>query len=81
MHFFTNDGGGNQMMYVNLFWAWGHPAVALILPRPASLSEVVATFSARAVQLPLDGLVTLGICVLSFMAGPLHHFFSHMKWR
>src|SRR5271157_5591974 len=25
MHFFTNDAGGNQMMYVNLFWAWGHP--------------------------------------------------------
>ena len=21
-HFFTNDAGGNQMMYVNLFWAW-----------------------------------------------------------
>ena len=24
-HFFTNDGGGNSMMYINLFWAWGHP--------------------------------------------------------
>jgi len=22
-HFFTNDGGGNAMMYINLFWAWG----------------------------------------------------------
>ncbi|MCF5972262.1 cbb3-type cytochrome c oxidase subunit I, partial [Xanthomonas perforans] len=26
-HFFTNDGGGNAMMYVNLIWIWGHPEV------------------------------------------------------
>ncbi|RFQ09946.1 cytochrome o ubiquinol oxidase subunit I, partial [Pseudomonas sp. ATCC 13867] len=25
MHFFTNELGGNAMMYINLFWAWGHP--------------------------------------------------------
>jgi cytochrome o ubiquinol oxidase subunit 1 len=24
-HFFTNSGGGNAMMYVNLIWIWGHP--------------------------------------------------------
>src|SRR5882724_10910322 len=24
-HFFTNDAGGNQMLYANLFWVWGHP--------------------------------------------------------
>lgn len=24
-HFFTNDMGGNMMMYINLIWAWGHP--------------------------------------------------------
>src|SRR5271169_4913860 len=30
MHFFTNDAGGNQMMYVNLFWAWGHPEVYIL---------------------------------------------------
>jgi cytochrome o ubiquinol oxidase subunit I len=77
MHFFTNGGGGNQMMYVNLFWVWGHPEVyILILPAFGVFSEVVATFSGK----PLFGyrsmvLATLGICVLSFMVW-LHHFFT-----
>ncbi|REM12727.1 cytochrome o ubiquinol oxidase subunit I, partial [Mycobacterium tuberculosis] len=32
-NFFTNDLGGNAMMYVNLIWIWGHPEVyILILP-------------------------------------------------
>src|SRR3954449_2871941 len=77
MHFFTNDGGGNQMMYVNLFWAWGHPEVyILILPAFGVFSEVVATFCGR----PLFSyrsmvFATLGICILSFMVW-LHHFFT-----
>jgi len=24
-HFFSIARGGNPMMYVNLFWVWGHP--------------------------------------------------------
>jgi cytochrome o ubiquinol oxidase subunit 1 len=77
MHFFTNDAGGNQMMYVNLFWAWGHPEVyILILPAFGIFSEVAATFSGK----PLFSyrsmvLATMGICVLSFMVW-LHHFFT-----
>ena len=77
MHFFTNDGGGNMMLYVNLFWAWGHPEVyILILPAFGVFSEVIATFSGKA----LFGyrsmvLATLAICVLSFMVW-LHHFFT-----
>ena len=77
MHFFTNDAGGNQMMYVNLFWAWGHPEVyILILPAFGIFSEVAATFSGK----PLFSyrsmvLATLAICVLSFMVW-LHHFFT-----
>jgi cytochrome o ubiquinol oxidase subunit 1 len=77
MHFFTNEAGGNQMMYVNLFWAWGHPEVyILILPAFGVFSEVFATFSGKA----LFGyrsmvLATLAICVVSFMVW-LHHFFT-----
>ena len=77
MHFFTNDAGGNVMMYVNLFWAWGHPEVyILILPMFGVYSEVVATFSGKALfSYRSMVLATLGICVLSFMVW-LHHFFT-----
>ena len=56
-HFFTNELGGNPMMYVNLIWIWGHPEVyILILPAFGVFSEVVATFSGQAaVWLPLHG--------------------------
>jgi cytochrome o ubiquinol oxidase subunit I len=76
-HFFTNDGGGNPMMYINLIWSWGHPEVyILILPAFGVFSEVIATFSAK----PLFGyrsmvMATMAICVLSFMVW-LHHFFT-----
>jgi cytochrome o ubiquinol oxidase subunit 1 len=77
MHFFTSDGGGNFMMYVNLIWAWGHPEVyILVLPAFGIFSEVIATFARK----QLFGyrsmvLATLAICVLSFMVW-LHHFFT-----
>ncbi|WP_271898117.1 cytochrome o ubiquinol oxidase subunit I [Candidatus Phyllobacterium onerii] len=76
-HFFTNEAGGNAMMYINLIWAWGHPEVyILILPAFGVFSEVIATFSGKA----LFGyrsmvIATMAICVLSFMVW-LHHFFT-----
>src|ERR1700691_3579179 len=76
-HFFTNDLGGNPMMYINLIWSWGHPEVyILILPAFGVFSEVVATFSGK----PLFGrrsmvMATMVICVLSFLVW-LHHFFT-----
>jgi cytochrome o ubiquinol oxidase subunit 1 len=77
MHFFTNDAGGNQMMYVNLFWAWGHPEVyILILPAFGVFSEVVSTFSGKGLfSYRSMVLATLGICILSFTVW-LHHFFT-----
>jgi cytochrome o ubiquinol oxidase subunit I len=76
-HFFSNDGGGSAMMYVNLFWAWGHPEVyILILPMFGVFSEVIATFSGKALfSYRSMVLATLAICVLSFMVW-LHHFFT-----
>jgi len=76
-HFFTVDAQGNPMMYVNLFWVWGHPEVyILILPAFGIFSEIIATFSGK----PLFGYrsmvaATMAICVLSFLVW-LHHFFT-----
>lgn len=76
-HFFTNDGGGNMTMFINLIWAWGHPEVyILVLPSFGIFSEIISTFSSK----PLFGyrsmvIATLGICVISFVVW-LHHFFT-----
>jgi len=76
-HFFTNEAGGNVMMFMNLIWAWGHPEVyILILPAFGIYSEIVSTFSGK----PLFGyrsmvLATMAICIISFMVW-LHHFFT-----
>lgn len=76
-HFFTNDMGGNMMMYINLIWAWGHPEVyILILPVFGVFSEVVATFS-RKKLFGYTSLVwaTVVITILAFVVW-LHHFFT-----
>jgi cytochrome o ubiquinol oxidase subunit I len=76
-HFFTNQAGGNAMMFMNLIWVWGHPEVyILVLPAFGIYSEVVSTFSGK----PLFGyrsmmMATLAICLISFMVW-LHHFFT-----
>jgi len=76
-HFFTNEAGGNVMMFMNLIWAWGHPEVyILVLPAFGIYSEVVSTFSSKS----LFGyrsmvLATMAICIISFMVW-LHHFFT-----
>jgi cytochrome o ubiquinol oxidase subunit 1 len=76
-HFFTNEAGGNMMMFINLIWAWGHPEVyILVLPAFGIFSEVISTFSSK----PLFNYrsmvaATLFICLVSFMVW-LHHFFT-----
>ncbi len=76
-HFFTDTGGGNSMLFMNLIWAWGHPEVyILILPCFGIYSEVVSTFSGK----PLFGYrsmiyATMAICIIAFMVW-LHHFFT-----
>ncbi|CAP55977.1 cytochrome o ubiquinol oxidase subunit I [Gluconacetobacter diazotrophicus] len=77
MHFFTNDGGGNQMLYLNLIWAWGHPEVyILVLPAFGAFSEITQTFSRK----PLFGYNTMVYATCSIMGLSLvvwaHHFFT-----
>ena len=76
-HFFTDEKGGNSMMFMNLVWAWGHPEVYILaLPAYGIFSEVISTFSGK----PLFGyrsmvIATMSIFVLAFMVW-LHHFFT-----
>ncbi len=76
-HFFTNDMGGNAMMYINLIWIWGHPEVyILILPIFGLFSEIVATFTRKR----LFGYTSMvyALCVITVLSYLvwLHHFFT-----
>ncbi|PXW59922.1 cytochrome o ubiquinol oxidase subunit I [Methylobacterium sp. B4] len=76
-HFFTNDLGGNPMMYFNLIWIWGHPEVyILILPAFGIFSEVTSTFSGKRL-FGYTSMVyaTVVITILSYLVW-LHHFFT-----
>lgn len=74
---FTPDFGGNPMMYINLFWAWGHPEVyILVLPAFGIFSEIVPVFSHKR----LFGYISMvwaiaAIAILAFLVW-LHHFFT-----
>ncbi|MBR8842793.1 MULTISPECIES: cytochrome o ubiquinol oxidase subunit I [Pseudoalteromonas] len=76
-HFFTNEAGGNAMMYINLFWAWGHPEVyILILPAFGIFSEIISTFTGKRLFGYKSMVYASGaISILGFIVW-LHHFFT-----
>lgn len=77
MNFFTNDLGGNPMMYWNLVWIWGHPEVyVLVLPVFGIFSEITSTFSGKRL-FGYSSMVyaTVVITILSYLVW-LHHFFT-----
>ncbi|UZK65890.1 cytochrome o ubiquinol oxidase subunit I [Sphingomonas sp. M1-B02] len=76
-NFFTNDLGGNPMMYWNLVWIWGHPEVyVLVLPVFGIYSEITSTFSGKRL-FGYSSMVyaTVVITILSYLVW-LHHFFT-----
>ena len=80
-NFFTNELGGNPMLYVNLIWIWGHPEVyILILPVFGIFSEIVATYSKKRL-FGYTSMVYATVCitVLSWLVW-LHHFFTMGSW-
>jgi cytochrome aa3-600 menaquinol oxidase subunit 1 len=65
------------MMYINLFWIWGHPEVYIVvLPAFGIYSEVVSTFAKKKI-FGYKSMVAsmMMISVLSYFTW-LHHFFT-----
>lgn len=77
LHFYTASFGGNQMMYFNLIWMWGHPEVyILVLPAFGMFSEIISTFSQRKIcGYASMVFAAVAITFLSFLVW-LHHFFT-----
>lgn len=74
--FFTMLHGGNPMMFINLFWIWGHPEVYIvILPAFGVFSEVIATFSRKTIFGYKSMVFALmAISIVGFITW-VHHFF------
>jgi cytochrome c oxidase subunit 1 len=76
-HFFDPFGGGNAVLYQNVFWFYSHPAVyVMVLPAMGVVSEVLPVFSRK----PLFGykafiFATAGIGALGFSVWA-HHMFT-----
>ena len=76
-NFFTNDLGGNPMMYVNLIWIWGHPEVyILVLPAFGVFSEIVSTFSNKRLFGYASMVYATGVITILAYVVWLHHFFT-----
>ncbi|MFD1677492.1 cbb3-type cytochrome c oxidase subunit I [Alicyclobacillus fodiniaquatilis] len=75
--FFTMLHGGNPMMFINLFWIWGHPEVYIVvLPAFGVYSEVVSTFTRKRIFGYSSMVASLMlIAVISYFVWA-HHFFT-----
>lgn len=78
--FFTPGGGGNPLLWQNLFWFYSHPAVyIMILPGFGIISEVLPIFSRKPIfGYKLIAFSSLAIALFGFLVWAHHMFTSGM---
>jgi len=80
-HFFTNEAGGNMMMFVNLIWVWDiRRSTSLFCRLRRILGSGLHVLQQAAVRLPLDGRRDNGH-LYTFFHVWLHHFFTMARRR
>jgi cytochrome c oxidase subunit 1 len=73
--------GGDPVLFQHFFWFYSHPAVyIMIVPGMAIVSELIATFSRRAIfgQFAI-AMSSLGLAVLGFLVWGHHLFVAGMS--
>ncbi|MFS0782523.1 cytochrome aa3 quinol oxidase subunit I [Bacillus sp. 1P06AnD] len=75
--FFSMANGGNDMLWANLFWVWGHPEVYIvILPAFGIFSEIISTFAKKNLYGYKSMVISMvAISMLSFLVW-VHHFYT-----
>jgi cytochrome c oxidase subunit 1 len=78
--FFTPAGGGNPLLWQNLFWFYSHPAVyIMILPGFGIISEVLPAFSRKPIfGYKLIAFSSMAIAIFGFLVWAHHMFTSGM---
>ncbi len=78
--FFDAAGGGDVLLWQNIFWFYSHPAVyIMVLPGMGVLSEVLSVHSRKPVfGYRMVGLSSMGIAFVGFTVWA-HHMFTSLQ--